>query len=124
MTALRILGRLLVLGLFLALGTGCTSLRYITQASAGQYDLMTRAQDIDMLVREKHVDARTRALLSQVSTMKAFGERHGLKATKNYTEYVRLDRSAAVWVVSASEPLRFRSKSWSFPFVGGFTYLG
>jgi predicted aminopeptidase len=124
MPILRRLGPLAFVLFLLALTTGCTSLRYVTQASAGQYDLMTRAQDIDMLVREKHVDARTRDLLSQVGLVKAFGERHGLKATKNYTEYVRLDRSAAVWVVSASEPLRFRSKSWSFPFVGSFTYLG
>jgi predicted aminopeptidase len=124
---MSILGRLGLLAfalIALALGTGCSSLRYVTQASAGQYDLMTRAQDIDMLVREKRVDPRTRDLLSQVPVIKAFGERHGLKATKNYTEYVRLDRTAAVWVVSASDPLRFRSKSWSFPFVGSFTYLG
>ena len=65
-----------------------------------------------------------RRLLSQVAVIKHFGEEHGLRATENYTKYVRLDRPAAVWVVSASEPLRFRSKRWSFPLVGSFTYLG
>jgi predicted aminopeptidase len=122
-----LLGRIakLALGAALAVATsGCGSLRYVTQASVGQYDLMTRARDIDTLVREERVDARTRRLLGQVAAVKAFGERHGLTATSNYTEYVRVDRAAAVWVVSASEPLRFHSKSWSFPIVGSFTYLG
>jgi predicted aminopeptidase len=65
-----------------------------------------------------------RSLLSQVPEMKRFGEAHGLTATTNYTKYVRVDRSVAVWVVSASAPLEFHSKSWRFPLVGSFTYLG
>jgi predicted aminopeptidase len=75
-------------------------------------------------VRGGRVDARMRRLLSQVADIKRFGEAHGLTATTNYTKYVRVDRPVAVWVVSASTPLEFRSKSWSFPLVGSFTYLG
>lgn len=56
--------------------------------------------------------------------MKKFGEKRGLKPTKNYTEYVKLDRSAAVYVVSACDPLEFESKEWGFPLVGSFPYLG
>jgi predicted aminopeptidase len=63
-------------------------------------------------------------LLSQVAPIKAFGERHGLKATDNYTKYTQLDRPEVVWVVTASEPLRFVPKQWTFPIVGSFTYLG
>jgi predicted aminopeptidase len=102
----------------------CTELSYVTQAAAGQDDLNRRANDIDELVRERRFDTRTRRLLASVANIKRFGERHGLKATSNYTKYVHLDRPAAVWVVSASEPLRFSSKRWSFPLVGSFTYLG
>ncbi len=104
--------------------TACTGITYVTQAAAGQDDLIRRARDIDMLVRDERVDARMRKLLSQVAIVKKFGERHGLKPTSNYTKYVRIDRPAVVWVVSASEQLRFRSKAWSFPLVGSFTYLG
>jgi predicted aminopeptidase len=56
--------------------------------------------------------------------MKKFGEMNGLKATPNYREFVQLHRSAAVYVVSASEPLRFEAKTWHFPIVGSFPYLG
>jgi predicted aminopeptidase len=114
--------RLLVLALLLW-QTSCTSLHYVAQGAAGQDDLNRRARDIDELIREKRVDARMRGLLSQVGPIKSFGERHGLTPTRNYTKYVRVHGSAVVWAVSAAEPLRFRSKSWSFPLVGSFTFL-
>jgi predicted aminopeptidase len=117
------------LGLAVALAlvlseSACASLSYVTQAAVGQNDLVVRARDIDELVREKRVDPRTRRLLSEVALIKRYGERHGLTATTNYTQYVHVNRAEVVWVVSASEPLRFRSKVWSFPLVGSFTYLG
>jgi predicted aminopeptidase len=104
--------------------TGCLALDYLPQAAAGQRDLARRARDIDDLVREGRVEGRLRSLLAQVSIIKAFGERHGLAPTPNYTKYVHVDRPALVWVVSGSAPLEFRSRSWSFPLVGSFTYLG
>jgi predicted aminopeptidase len=112
------------MGLLALLQTSCANLTYVTQAAVGQNDLLVRARDIDELVRDDRVNGRMRGLLSQVAQMKRFGEAHGLTATTNYTKYVRVDRPVAVWVVSASAPLEFRSKSWTFPLVGSFTYLG
>jgi predicted aminopeptidase len=117
------LKQLLVLGLALA-QVACTSVAYLTQAAAGQRDLIRRARDIDEIVRDHDVGPRMERLLSQVAPIKAFGERHGLKATDNYTKYTQLDRPEVVWVVTASEPLRFVPKQWTFPIVGSFTYLG
>ena len=104
-----------VLGAGLLLSTSCTSLSYVTQAAVGQNDLSVRARDIDMLVRERHVGPRMRRLLSEVALMKRFGEKYGLTATTNYTKYVSVNGPAVVWVVSASEALRFHSKSWELP---------
>jgi predicted aminopeptidase len=59
-----------------------------------------------------------------VAWIKKFGESNGLKPTSNYTNYVKLDRTAAVWVVSACEKLKFQPKQWDFPIVGSFPYLG
>ena len=120
---LRFVSRAVVLSILLA-QSACTSLGYVTQAAAGQADLNQRARDIDTLVGENRVDARKRRLLSSVALMKKFGERHGLAATTNYRKYVRIDRPAVVWVVSASDPLQFHSRKWTFPLVGSFTYLG
>ncbi|WP_438015338.1 aminopeptidase [Sorangium sp. So ce315] len=107
-----------------ALLSGCTQVRYLAQAGLGQLSMAWRTESL----REAALDARrpwrTRALLREVPHIKRFGERHGLTPTGNYRTYVELDRPAAVWVVSACEPLRFRSKTWTFPIVGTIPYLG
>jgi predicted aminopeptidase len=63
-------------------------------------------------------------LLSEVSSVKSFGERQGLRPTSNYDTYVDLKRPAVVWVVSACEELSFTPKKWTFPIVGSVPYLG
>lgn len=86
--------------------------------------LIQHAKPIPEVIRDEKTPPRIRELLAQIDPIKKFGEKNGLKPTPNYREYVKLDRPAAVWVVSACEPLRFKSKEWSFPIVGAFPYLG
>jgi len=113
------------LALLVLLGVvGCTPLRYVTQAAAGQAELLDGKRDIDQILREGGQDPRTRRLLSRVPGIKAFGERRGLRHTRNYETFVDLHRDAVVWVVSASAPLEFRSVAWKFPVTGSITYLG
>lgn len=104
--------------------TGCGTVHYLLQAGKGQFALFNQARPIAEVIRDERTPPRIKELLSEIGEIKKFGERNGLKPTSNYTEYVKLDRDAAVWVVSASEPLQFKAKQWSFPIVGSFTYLG
>jgi predicted aminopeptidase len=114
-----------LVGLLLG-SSGCSgaSLHYVTQAAAGQEKLNGRGIDIAEVVEHGYLDRRTRELLAQVPKIKAFGERHGLRATKNYERYLWIGRPAVMWVVSACDPLRFRPKTWSFPVIGSITYTG
>jgi predicted aminopeptidase len=116
--------RILALIVFSLVAPGCLSLRYVTQASAGQHELITKAVPLENAVASPQTPKRVRALLARVPDIKAFGEANGLRKTKNYTTYVDLHRQQVLWVVSASDPFAFRSRTWSFPIVGGFTYLG
>ena len=116
MRGLAIVGALLL--------SGCMPIRYVTQAAAGQEQLNRQGVDIETVVREERLDKRTRQLLAHVSPIKAFGERYGLRRTKNYQRYIRLDRPAVVWVVSACDPVAFRPRVWRFPIVGSITYSG
>ena len=118
--------KLQVLSAALALSvlSGCTTAQYLAQAGCGQIDLMLRKRDLDAAVADAHVAPRTRALLAQVPQIKHFGEQHSLRPTSNYHHFVQLDRPVVVWVVTASDPLRFHSKTWSFPIVGRVPYLG
>lgn len=99
-------------------------MHYLLQASRGQLALFSHARPIAEVLKDERVSPRIKGLLGEVESIKAFGEKRGLKPTKNYTDYVNLDRPAAVWVVSASEVLDFKAKVWKFPLVGSFPYLG
>lgn len=103
---------------------GCSTVEYLWQAGRGQLALFNHARPIDDVIRDTTTPPRIRALLLEVPKVKAFGERFGMKPTRNYEEYVKLDRDAVVYVVSACHPLRFEPKEWKFPIVGGFPYLG
>jgi len=119
-------GRILtVVAALVALASvGCLPLRYVTQAAAGQEQLNGRGVAIADVVENEWLDRRTRELLAHVPRIKAFGEKHGLRRTRNYERYLWINRPAVVWVVSACDPLRFRPKTWSFPVVGSITYTG
>jgi predicted aminopeptidase len=107
--------------------SGCVSgasLHYVTQAAAGQESLNGRGIDISEVVENGYLDKRTRGLLAAVPSIKAFGEKHGLRPTKNYERSLWIGRPAVMWVVSACDPLRFRPKTWTFPVIGSITYTG
>lgn len=116
---------LAVLALFaLAMATGCTGAAYVAQAACGQLDLASRKRTIRDVVADPTTPPRVRDLLARVPSIKRFAVRHGLTPTDGYDDYADLERDAAVWVVTASEPLRFAAKTWTFPVVGNVPYLG
>jgi predicted aminopeptidase len=104
--------------------TGCSTVKYLVQAGKGQLAFANRARPISEVLEDERTDPRLKRLLSHIAPVKMYSEENGFKPTKNYTEYVKLDRPAAVYVVSACEALKFESKEWSFPIVGSFPYLG
>ena len=116
--------RALVAALSLLVLSGCTKAQYLAQAGCGQIDIMLRARDIEATIADEAVPPRTRKLLAEVSKIKRFGEKNSLRPTGSYHRFVELDRPVVVWVVTASDPLRFRSRTWSFPIVGKVPYLG
>lgn len=86
--------------------------------------LFNHARPIPVVIEDERTPPKTRQLLEEIPRMKAFGLEYGLDPTGNFEDYVQLDRAAASWVVTASDPLAFRPLQWSFPIVGSFTYLG
>ncbi len=85
---------------------------------------MNRAKPLDSVIQDSRSDPGLITLLAQLPEMKKFGEANGLKPTPNYTEYVKLDQDAVVYVVTVSEALQFKVKLFSFPVVGSFNYIG
>ena len=110
--------------LLFLLCTGCLTLHAALQSTEGELTLLASRKPVPEVIANPNTRPRLRALLRQIEQVKRFGEENGLKATDNYQDYVQLHRSAVVYVVSACEPLRFVSKTWSFPVAGDFPYLG
>ena len=104
--------------------SGCSTIQYLLQATKGQLELSNRSRPIEDVLKDERVSPRIQNLLKEIPAIKEFGEKYGIRPTHNYEDYVKLDRSSAVWVVSACEKLNFKEKRWSFPVVGGFNYLG
>ena len=103
---------------------GCSTVRYLGQAAAGQYDLLGRAEPIERILAEGRAPPKLARVLREVPRIKAFAWDQGLGETKNYATYAELGRDAAVWVVTASKALSFSPKVWKFWPVGSFPYLG
>ena len=112
-----------ILAASLALLSGCTTLRFVAQAAAGQWELASAARPIPEVIADPSTPELTRELLSDVENVRRFAWQNGLKVSGNYTEYVQLDREYPVWFVNASHPLAFRAKIFSFPIVGSFPGL-
>jgi predicted aminopeptidase len=104
--------------------TGCVAVQAAAQSTEGELQLLASRKPIPAIIANPNTPARVRRLLAQIPKVKRFGESQGLTATENYEEYVRLHKSAVVYVVTACEPLRFQAKTWSFPIAGSFPYLG
>lgn len=107
----------------LAVLSGCTSLKFVAQAAAGQWELASSARPIPEVISDPETPPLTRQLLSDIEEVRRFAWRNGLKVSGNYEKYVELDREYPVWFVNASHPLAFRAKVFSFPIVGSFPGL-
>jgi predicted aminopeptidase len=107
----------------LSLLAGCTTLKFVAQAAAGQWELASSARPIPEAISDPKTPPLTRRLLSDIEDVRRFAWRNGLKVSGNYEKYVELDREYPVWFVNASHPLAFRAKVFSFPIVGSFPGL-
>lgn len=103
---------------------GVGSVRFLWQALLGQLEILNRTQKIEEVLKDHRISALEKFYLSHVAEIKKFGESYLLKPTSNYSDYVKLNREAVVWVVTASNSLKFEPRIWSFPTVGSFNYIG
>ncbi len=94
------------------------------QSAEGEAELLAARRDLDEVIRDRRTPRRIAALLAEIAPVKRYGEANGLRATESYQSYVQLRRPYVVYVVSACAPLKFKSKTWSFPIAGDFPYLG
>jgi predicted aminopeptidase len=119
--ALKILILLLVLISF----SGCDSLKFYSQATLGQMQILSSREDITRLLAVQQTPKLLRLKLEKILEIRAFAsEKLKLPVGNNFSEYVPIDGQHVLWNVYASPRYSLSSLSWCFPFAGCVTYRG
>ena len=103
---------------------GCTTVSFLAQAGAGQLSLQASAKPLERAIADERTGLEASALLQKVPEIKAYGQAHGLTPTTSFERYVNVGDEAVVWVVTACPEFSLKPRTWSFPIVGSFSYLG
>ena len=111
--------------LFLAaLGVVCSGCYTLKQGGA-MLGYLGRAVPLEELAAGHEASEEDREFVLRVQSIRRFAmEELGLKASKNYTSYVELDREYLAAVVSACAKDSFTRHHWWFPVVGRVPYKG
>lgn len=109
----------------LALGGGCETAGYYSQAARGQLQIWHRQQPIPKLLAAPQTPEPLKDQLRRVLRLRDFaGEQLGLVPGKDYLNYADLERRFVVWNVHAAPEFSLEAKSWWYPVVGRLKYRG
>jgi len=101
--------------------SGCYTLRQGTT----MLGYLNRAVPLEELAANETATDDDRNFVQRVEDIRRFAiEKLGLKASRNYTRYVELDRDYLAAVVSASAKDSLTAYQWWFPVVGNVPYKG
>lgn len=114
-----------LIGAILLLLSACSDSSYYLQAIRGQYDLLSRRQQIKELLASDTLPPKQRRELSRILQIRDFAsQRLGLPDNDSYRSFVRLDRPYPLWNVVAAPELSLRPLTWCFPIAGCVSYRG
>jgi predicted aminopeptidase len=114
------LASLSILILIFFLCSGC----YTVKQGAAMLGYLGKAVPLEELSAE-NAPEEDRRFAERVADIRRFAmEELGLKESKNYTRYVRIDRDYLAAVVSACAADSFGRHEWHFPVVGTVPYKG
>jgi predicted aminopeptidase len=105
--------------------SGCQTIRFYSQAAAGQYEILTHEKPIDKLIQDPATDPKLKAQLELVKSIRLFAAQElKLRPDGSYLSYVDLHRRYVVWNVNVAHRLSLEPKTWWFPIVGSASYRG
>jgi len=105
--------------------SGCQTIRFYSQAAAGQYEILAHQTSIVQLVQDPGTDPKLTAQLKLVLRLRDFAAADlKLQPDGSYLKYVDLHRPYVVWNVNVAPRLSLQPKTWWFPIVGRVSYVG
>jgi predicted aminopeptidase len=105
--------------------SGCQTIRFYSQAAAGQYEILAHQTSIVDLIQNPGTDPKLKAQLKLVLHFRDFAAQAlKLQPDGSYLKYVDLHRPFVVWNVNVAPRLSLKPKTWWFPIVGSVSYVG
>lgn len=105
--------------------TACSQFAYYRQAIQGHWDLMSRRQSIDFLLKDKHTEPMLLQQLKLASEIRDFASTDlALPDNGSYRSYVDVGRPYATWAVYAADEFSLEPRTWCFPIAGCVSYRG
>ncbi len=103
---------------------GC-QIGYLWHVSYNHVAMLNSEVSVEKILKSDSLteDQRNKILLSQEVRNFSF-DKLGLTKSKNYTEYVDLQRPYVTYAVMASYKWKFEPYLWNFPFIGKAPYKG
>jgi len=117
---------LLLLSLFFTVFlVACESMVFYGQAINGQLSIISKRENIQMLVNDPEIDAQLKQSLESIISIRKFANNSlALPVEKNYSTYVDLQRPFVVWNVFAAPEFSVTPKDWCYPIAGCVSYRG
>jgi len=105
--------------------SGCSTLAYYGQASAGHLAVLNAAKPVQSILDDPSVSEPLKERLRQARALRQFAsEALGLPDNRSYTDYADLGRPYVVWNIFATPELSLELKTWCYPFFGCAGYRG
>jgi predicted aminopeptidase len=105
--------------------SGCQTIRFYSQAVAGQYEILAHQKSVDDLIHNPATDPKLKAKLEVVLRLRQFAQQElNLRPDGSYLKYADLHRPFVVWNVNVAPALSLDPKTWWFPIVGTASYRG
>lgn len=106
------------------LGTSGCQVTYLLRNAYEQMSLLNSGEPIDEVIA-KTKDPELKRKLELSKKVREFCiDQLGLKPTKNYTNFVQLDRDHVTYVVSAAKKQELTAYTWWYPIIGTVPYKG
>ncbi|MDX1633545.1 MAG: aminopeptidase [Marinobacter sp.] len=119
------LSQIYLISLLIITVSGCSGIRYYTQAAGGQMTLLMDARPIPAVVRDPATDDELRQALITAVEVREFAREHlALPVAGSFREFVALERPHVVVNLVAVPEFSLQPHQWCYPVVGCQSYRG
>lgn len=100
-------------------------INYGLMQAKGQLEVVYNSIPIDEVLSNPNTSQKTRDKINLMQEIRRFAiDSIGLNNSNNYCTYYEQNDKEILWNLSACSPFEFKSKEWSFPILGSFSYKG